>query len=70
MLLEPIFKSFMPVNEVEYNQMLIDAFNVGMISRKTMIAKSTLVSNPDEEISEVLKYLEEKAKIIDKNNVK
>ncbi|WGQ15591.1 phage portal protein [Sphingobacterium faecium] len=68
-VLKPIFKSFMPVNEVEYNTMLIEAFNAGMISRKTMIAKSTLVSNPDEEITEVLKDLEEKAKIIGKNNV-
>lgn len=67
--LKPIFKSFMPVNEVEYNDMLIKAFEAGMISRKTMISMSTLVRDAEEEIKEVLKDLEEKEKNIKQNNV-
>jgi len=67
--LKPIFKSFMPVNEVEYNDMLIKAFEAGMISRKTMISMSTLVRDAEEEIKEVLKDIEEKEKNIKQNNV-
>lgn len=67
--MKPLFKSFMPVNEVEYNTMLINAFNAGMISRKTMIEMSTLVRNAEEELKEVLQDLEAKEKNIKQNNV-
>jgi len=45
----------MPINDVEYNGMLINAFKNGMISRKTMVSKSTLVQDAEEELKELEK---------------
>lgn len=50
----PRFRQFMPVNEVEYNELLITAYQSGMISHKTMLELSTLVKNADTELKEIL----------------
>lgn len=51
--LYPIFKPYMPVNDVEYNNLLLSAYKGGMISKKTMVSKSTLVQDAEREMEEM-----------------
>lgn len=51
--ISPKFKDFMPVNETEYNKLLWEAHENGMISQKTMIERSTLVKDPIEEENQI-----------------
>lgn len=51
--LYPIFKPYMPINDVEYNDLLIKAYDAGMISKKTMVSKSTLVQDVEAELLEL-----------------
>lgn len=60
--LRPVFTPYMPINDVEYNQMLIDAYNAKMISHKTMVSKSTLVSDAEQEIKDIGSLEEKKEK--------
>ena len=65
--LYPIFKPYMPINDVEYNELLIKAYEAGMISKKTMVSKSTLVQDAETELEELEK--EPKKVEIMKNNM-
>lgn len=51
--ISPRFRPFMPVNEVEFNQLLITAYQAGMISQKTMLELSTLVKDAEKELTEI-----------------
>lgn len=60
--LYPIFKDYMPVNDVEYNDLLIRAHEKGMISKETMVSSSTLVKDPEQELEKIKKEDKEKPK--------
>lgn len=58
----PKFRPYMPINDVEFNELLIKAYEAGMISEKTMIEMSSLVADAEKEIEQIKKEKEEKPK--------
>lgn len=67
LVITPKFKPFMPVNDVEYNQLLIEAYEAGMISKKTMVEKSTLVNDAARELEQMEKEAKKRPVENDKN---
>jgi len=55
LVVSPKFRPFMPINDVEFNELLIKAYEAGMISRQTMIEKSTLVNDAKAELKQIEK---------------
>lgn len=63
--ISPKFRPFMPVNDVEYNTLLMSAYEKGMISQRTMLEYSTLVKNADEELEQIKKEAKDNPKPVE-----